>query len=98
MSLMMLNCDLTDNDSGVAPSPCRAAITSRASACLPFRMRRRGESGRNGHSTYISKVKKTWKASGNLQATLPGANENPSVNQFEMENPVIQLALFFFFL
>jgi hypothetical protein len=43
-------------------------------------------------------VKKTWKASGNLQATLPGANENPSVNQFEMENPVIQLALFFFFL
>lgn len=34
-----------------------------------------------------------WNASGNRHETLPGANENPSVNQFEIAKPVMQFAI-----
>ena len=37
-------------------------------------------------------LKKHWKASGNRQATLPFAKENPSVSQLEMAKPVMQFA------
>lgn len=50
-------CALTDGESGVAPFPSRAASTSNASSCLSFRMRRRGESGRNGTMAIITKEK-----------------------------------------
>lgn len=87
-------------------------------------MRRRGESGKNGHIIQTSAVKtiqrsqrckrsnyrcstraregngfmeddnsQAWNANGNRQATLPGAKENPNVSQFEMQKPVMQLAI-----
>jgi hypothetical protein len=40
----------------------------------------------------MQKVKKIWNASGKRHATSRGAKEKPSVSQFDIENPVIQLA------
>lgn len=34
-----------------------------------------------------------WNANGKRQATLPFANEKPSVSQFEIEKPVMQFAI-----
>lgn len=90
---MILYCVRTDAESGVASWPSNAARTSSASSCLPFRMRRRGESGRNGHSAYIQNVKKSWKANGNRQAISRGAKEKARVSQLLIENPVMQFAV-----
>lgn len=89
---MILNWALTDGEVTVAPLPSSAAMTSRASSYLPFRMSRRGESGRNGQRHQIIRLKKIWKASGKRQATLPLAKEKPSVSQLEIEKPVMQFA------
>lgn len=40
----------------------------------------------------MQKVKKSWKARGNRHATSRGAKEKPSVSQFEILKPVMQLA------
>jgi hypothetical protein len=40
----------------------------------------------------MQKVKKSWNANGKRHATSRGANEKPSVSQFEMLKPVMQLA------
>lgn len=40
----------------------------------------------------MQKVKKSWNASGKRHAISRGANEKPSVSQFEMLKPVIQFA------
>lgn len=49
MSLMISYCVITAGESGVAPWPSKAAMTSKASSCLPLRISSLGESGRNGH-------------------------------------------------
>lgn len=43
----------------------------------------------------MQKVKNSWKARGRRHATSRGANENPSVSQFEILKPVIQFAVLF---
>ena len=40
----------------------------------------------------MQKVKKSWNASGNRHATSRGAKEKPRVSQFDILNPVMQLA------
>lgn len=93
MFLIILNCACTEADSMVAPSPSRAAITSRASSVRPLRIKRRGESGRNGHRHQIIIEKNNWNARGNRHATLLFVtNDNPRVSQFVSTKPAIQVA------
>ena len=54
---MTLNWVRTVGDEAVAPWPSRAAITSYASSYLPFRINRRGESGKKGQRAYMQSVK-----------------------------------------
>lgn len=58
MDLMISYCARITGESGVAPLPSRAARTSRASSLLPFRTRRRGESGRKGQTKQMIAEKK----------------------------------------